>query len=656
MRMVALGAALAAAGSLAAADACPHWISVMPLNGDNLDWIVADAADLGNRTVVDGIAWSFPLNPEGDPVQDKAAVYAARLRAAAPALRGKSSVRQGVLLQSTMGHGGFPGQATPWQLAVKPTGEEVYRMCPLDGRFLDYLEKTCRTMSDCAPDFFMVDDDTRLVWGDVPGCFCPLHLTAAEKATGRAWTREEAVRAWRAGDAAFRAAWTRVQADSLRTFFRTIRANFRREIPGILCVVDTPAHMDLARELAEILAAPGQTPVIRGNGAPYHGYGQDMFHVAAARTLYARQREKLGDGVVLLHEADTCPQTQWACSAVRLYDHLVMLALDGVKGAKIWITRTGNNHEHHTGEAYRRILRENRGLMKWAADADFRQTGVVIPPGSPYATNFGDRYLALTGFPYRFGRASDGEVTALTEESLACLATNELETILSGRVILDGGAALALAKRGYADDLGVTAKKWTGPTVQVHGLEGGIRQHGVNRAALVDLTDRRPETLELTRLYNRPALAGELVHVAPGSLFFENARGGKVLVLAQGLPSQQAAYYEQQMLSETYKRQFARWFARLSGGVPGGVYYGCEGPVTCLSGTAGADGRVVVLNIMGGDDDCRPELVFEKMPSSVERLQGDGTWRSVPFAALPGGVCRLETEVRPQRPAIFRLR
>ena len=57
---------------------CPRWISVMPLNGDRHDELAHDCADLGNTTFVDGIAWCCPVNPEGDPVADPAAIYAAR--------------------------------------------------------------------------------------------------------------------------------------------------------------------------------------------------------------------------------------------------------------------------------------------------------------------------------------------------------------------------------------------------------------------------------------------------------------------------------------------------------------------------------------------------------------------------------------------------
>ena len=38
------------AACVAVAD-CPHWISVMPLNGGQLDELARDCADLGNTTI-----------------------------------------------------------------------------------------------------------------------------------------------------------------------------------------------------------------------------------------------------------------------------------------------------------------------------------------------------------------------------------------------------------------------------------------------------------------------------------------------------------------------------------------------------------------------------------------------------------------------------
>ena len=634
---------------------CPHWISVMPLNGGQLDELARDCADLGNTTFIDGIAWSCPVNPEGDPVADRAGLFADRFRVVAPKLKSLSSIRHGILLQATMGHGGFPGSVTPWQLAVKTDGTSVYRMCPMDERFLDYIARTCRTFSDLKPDFFMIDDDTRIIWGETPGCFCPLHLKAFAARTGRTWTREEVVKMLKSQkDPAAAAVWEDVKVESLKRFFRVIRENFSPEIPGMLCVVGSPYHLKHAKEFAQILAAPGQKPVIRGSGAPYHGAGKNLFHIIGTRCSYAAQLDLVGSDVVYMQESDTCPHTLWATSAARTLDHLVMLALEGCKGAKIWITRTANYHEKKSGEAYRKMFRENRGLMEWAAKVDFRQQGVVVPVCGPVGENFGDRYLALTGIPYRFGKARSGEVTALTADTLKRLKPAAIREILSGAVIADGSAALWLAQNGYADDTGVKAKVWNRKTIQVHEFEDGFHQLGMRTGGLMDLSEFAVGAKVLTKLLNRPRMGEKPVYEAPGSVLYENPRGGKVLTFAQSLPSQTPAYYEATLFSECYKAEIVRWLTRLGGGLPGGVYYLGPGPVTCEAGTAATDGNVFVLNMLDVDGDDAPEMMLETAPSRIERLQGDGSWKPVAFARLEGGAVRLASPVLPQRPAIFR--
>ena len=116
---------------------CPRWISVMPLAEDDVDGVASDAVAQGDETIVDGIAWITRLCPEGKPAADIAAQYAAAYRKIEPKVRSRSRMKQGVLLQSTMGHGGYPGEISGYQVAVKPDGTSVYRMCPLDSRFPD---------------------------------------------------------------------------------------------------------------------------------------------------------------------------------------------------------------------------------------------------------------------------------------------------------------------------------------------------------------------------------------------------------------------------------------------------------------------------------------------------------------------------------------
>ncbi len=644
------------AGACLAGMDIPRWLSVMPLHDDAVDELAADAAALGNDTFVDGIAWSCPVNPEGDPVTDRAGIYAGRYRKAASKLRDLSSVKQGVLLQSTVGHGGYPGSATPWQLAVKPDGSQVYRMCPMDERFLSYISAASRTFAKEKIDFFMIDDDTRFVWGGIPGCFCPLHLAEFSRRTGRDWSREEVVAMLKKGEDEKSAdAWETVKIDSLRRFFKTIREGFGDSIPGMLCVCWDESHKSYAREFAEILALPGQTPVIRGAGAPYHGFGKDLFHVVGTCSSYASQMDAVGRDVIYMQESDTCPHTLWATSAVRMMNHLVMLALEGCKGAKIWITRTGNYHEKKSGAAYRRIFKENKGLMQWVTEVELSRQGVVIPVCGPSCLNFADRYFALTGIPYRFGKARSDEVTALTRETLTLLPRDSISEILCGRVILDGPAAVWLTDNGFSKEIGVRAKPWNRGTIQIHEFGGGRRQSGMRRSGLADLTETAKGAKEISKLFNRPNLGSELVYAAPGSIFFKNDKGGMIIVLAQKIPEQMPAYYDATLFSESYKSAMIEWLKLLCGRTPGGVYYQGAGPVTCLSGIARNGENIVVLNALDIDGDMEPELHFDQIPASIERLRGDGKWETVRFEKTASGGYRLYSPVHAQRAAIFRM-
>ena len=160
----------------------------------------------------------------------------------------------------------------------------------------------------------------------------------------------------------------------------------------------------------------------------------------------------------------------------------------------------------------------------------------------------------------------------------------------------------------------------------------------------------------VSRLLNRPNLAAEPVFEAPGSVLFTNEKGGKVLTLALPLPVQEPSYYNATMLSEDYKAEMIEWLKKLSGRIPGGVCYLGVGPVTCLSGRTTEGENIVVLNAIDLDGDETPELRFEKIPSAVERLQGDGTWEKVGFEKTGEGTVRIHSRVYVQQAAIFRYR
>lgn len=636
---------------------CPHWISVMGVPADTTEDFVADAISLGEETVLNGIACSFAVHPEGNPVSDKAAVYAKQFAAVKPQIKKGSAVRVGVLMQATMGHGGEPGSRTPWQLAVHSDGNVTYRFCPLDPRFLDYIAKTSRTFSDAKPDFFMVDDDTRLVWKH-PGCFCPLHLAEFAKRTGRAWTREEVVAKLEAGDADVTRRWLDLKAESLARFFGTIRASYDPSIPGILCIVGSPAHLVRAREFAQILAAPGQIPALRGSGAPYHG--NLLEGIVWDRSGYAAQLTRIGTDVVYLQEADTCPHTRWATSSTRLVNHMVMLALEGVKGAKVWITRNEPN-EGLSRAAYRRAFRENRGLMEWAAAADFRQAGFVIPAAALVRDNsrdfdWGYCYFSRIGLPYRIGKAKTGEAVALSGRTVDALTDGELGEMLSGPVLLDGTAAIRLTARGFAADIGVEAKPWSGKTIQRQEFaDGKVIRRGLLPGS-ADLSSLRAGAVVRSRLFNRPRLGADFDFVAPGSVRFDNPRGGRVFVVAHALTEQRPYYSRSTMYSETFRDEILTAGRELCGSIPGGVAYLGDEPMMLEAGETTADGHVFVMDNLELDADDAPKVALDGRPSAIERLQPNGTWAPVRFSETEKNVCTLETVVRTQIPAIFRWR
>ena len=224
-------------------------------------------------------------------------------------------------------------------------------------------------------------------------------------------------------------------------------------------------------------------------------------------------------------------------------------------------------------------------------------------------------------------------------------------------VIADASAALWLSSHGRSADIGVDAKPWRLNTIQVHEFAGGHRQAGMRVSeAMADLTSAQKGAKVLSRLYNRPAIDAEPVYVAPGAMEFTNARGGKVVTLAQPLPPAVPISYAQTMLSESYKDWIVGLLRDLGGSMPGGVYYLGDGPATCLSGVTDKGERIVVLNLLDLDGDDAPEFVFDSRPASIERLRGDGTWEQVEFAQGDGAALKLKTVVKTQMPAIFRIK
>ena len=644
------------------ANCAPRWVNVTPVPEDVSDEFVADLAELAKSTVVDSVAYCCTLVPEGNPPTDKAAIYAKRIRALRERLRAISPIRQGVLFQATMGHGWKPNSTTPWQKVIggkwgAPPDNPLYKFCPLGSEFLAYIAQAAKTLAAEKPDFFMVDDDVRLITG-VDGCYCPRHLAEFARRTGKVRTREEVMADCR-DDPALAAEWDRLRYDSIALLLKTIRDQFPPKVSGMFCCCTHDAHH--AGRLARILAAPGQRPSVRLNNSWYCNHS--MIEMPRILSLTAREIADIGEGVDILDEIDTCPQNRYSTSATRMIDHAVMATFEGCVGGKMWITRLSNAHETRSGAYYRTLLKRQKGFLETVSALGVARTGVVIPlpenrplgwPISYSPVDWGSSFFGYMGIPYRTARPAKGDVVALSAFDLRYFSDAELTNLLSGAVLLDGAAAIGLTKRGFGGLIGVEAKDWTGATISAEDFGDESLKGTILEAA--DLTKRAAGAEELSRyLHASSGLASADEYLAPGSVRFRNARGGTVVTVAAKLVQRPDDLRNFWYFNETRKRQMIKVVRLLAGGrLPGGLLYAGDAPAVCLNGIARDGSRVFVIDGIGADTIERPEMVFEDgVPQSVERLDDAGVWRPVGFRVERGEV-RLDSPVESFRPGVFR--
>ena len=631
----------------------PHWINVAPLLPDHAEEIAADQRWLVENTPIDSVAFTCTLVPEGDPAFDKAAVLASRFRRQKALLAG-SGVRCGLLLQATMGHGWVPDSRTPFQRTVREDGSEPYTFCPLGEEFLAYIRGQIATLAAEHPDFFMLDDDTRLITGR-NGCYCPLHIAEMERLTGRAFTRETLAAAVH-GEPETARIYNGLLRDSILVLARAIRAELGKVNPATQCSFCCCARdVHHAADIARALAAPGQELVVRLNNGRY--LSETLRDVPAWLRRTAAQVAVLKDDATILAEPDTCPQNRYSTSASVLHQHLSMSLLEGCGGAKFWITRMGG-YEPASGLAYRRILSENSGFYQSLASLSPHWGGVRVPlvtepdyslPPRPLGLDWGSAVLGRFGIPYA-NSADEAAVTVLSEDATR-LSDEELRAILARNAVLDGRAALILTARGFGDLCGVEAAEWSGPVASFETLEDGSRINSKINAVL--LRSLSPAAKVQSRLWHRSAaLADDADEVAPGSVFFANELGGRVFTFAAKLPDHMGLDVFD-VYNERRKRQFIEAFRLVLGA--DFAYYPGDAEVLFRDGITDNGERILAFLSTTLDPIDEILLHMPDIPHSAERLMPDGTWSPVAFHAEGNCEVTFETAAKTFHVVVLRL-
>ncbi len=529
-----------------------RFINIVGILSIGAECMAKEARRVREVTGVDEVALSLTLHPEGIPSIRKAEFYTELFRQYRKALEG-SGVKAGILLQSLIGHGwpGAPVSPEPWQHTVNIAGETTLRMCPLDPGFREYVRQTVRMLARERPYAFLVDDDIRLINGVHLECFCPRHLTRFNELSGKNFSADElreAVRNARPGDPLL-ACFEMVRRRSLLEFADLIRGAIDAVDPSIPCGFCTASwESPIAGAFAKRLAG-GNRPYLRINNALYLERSAKDFPEKMSYTQMLRKfHEEIPD---LLDEADTFPQYRYSKSALSMHAHITGAILNGLNGAKLWLTNT-RWHDPETAREYEQILARHRNFYPELARTmrEVRLQGPIVPlmPGEGnwhplklnsffYETDWNGSLLGQFGIPARWEKLPVKGVRMLAgEDSIAFFSDDELRELLSGPLLLDGTAARAVAARGFAKELGVTPETREYRFSCEENCLTGEPVTFMNDFISPFLAVNSEKTVMISKLMTTPFRGSpEASFVAPGVTLFKNALGGTVAVFARHL-------------------------------------------------------------------------------------------------------------------------
>lgn len=645
--------------------------SIISLNHTgNVDEVCQDIKEQYEKGVSSCALFMFTLVPEGDPLIDKAEIQCKKYDLFRDKLA-SVGIKCGALVQCTMGHG-YPlnSPSTLNTITNLNNGQKCNVICPSDQRFREYLRKQFQIIASHKPEHIMVDDDFRLIIRPGKGCACESHLDAFEKKAGVRKTREE-LWAHAIGtteeDAKYRNIFVETQLESLVECAKYMREGIDAvdpSIPGSFCCVGPCC--EAATEIATILAGKGNPVQVRVNNGRYTPQGPKQFSntfMRAAVQIAVLNAQGHVDN--FLAETDTCPQNRYSTGAMSLHTHFVGTILEGVSGAKHWITRTTNFEQPVAGRKYREVLGKHTKFyeklseivptLKWRGS---RVPISSIPDYTFTAASYGARasisgwgmcVLERLGLPFYFAEKTsdiaflDGEMDMLyTDESV--------KDILSKTLVLDGGCAERLCKRGFSEYLGVEVTPWCGKniTAEYYPIEGtrSTKQTNAREIRVLD------ESVIADTFCCHTVDGVNFETLFPASTIYKNKLGGTVIVFCGDARTEFHYTTAFGMLNNTRKNQLIRLLKQY-GDLP---LYVPDDDEVYLRVADMQDGSLFCgyFNIsLDPIDNIR--LVCEKLPRSVEYLDCDGEFKSCDYT-VNGNEIILEKAAHVLTPVILKLK
>ena len=620
--------------------------SITPLDEAHVEEICADVKKQCEMGTASMALFCVMLVPEGDPLIPKAeqqcAVYdkfKTRLDA--------EGIKSGILVQCTMGHGYALSRPSALTKVRNLTdGKEAHVICPYDENFREYMRHSFSVIASHNPDHIMLDDDFRLIIREGKGCACDMHLDAFYKKTGVRKTREEIAKhvfGTTEEDAKMRDAFVETQLEALAECAKYMREGIdsvNPDIGGSFCCVGPCC--EAATQIATIMAGKNNPVILRINNGNYHPVGNKKFSNSFMRAAVQMAVLK-GQGKVdnFLAETDTCPQNRYSTSAMSLHAHFVGTILEGVSGAKHWITRMAN-FEPMSGKKYREVLGKHKNFYEKISSLvpALKWRGACIPlsdkpdycfKNSCSVSGWASCVLERLGIPMYF--SSDNQpVTYLDGDMPDLFDDNKINAMLKGTLFLDGGAALKLCERGFAQKLGVEVRKNTGKFVSGEVFADDMKTRVNRQTNAREIKPLSDNVKALTYSFNvSNGVDREILF--PASTLYKNELGGTVIVFGGDALTEFHYTTAFGFLNETRKEQLVSLLKEY-GDLP--VYTPDDDEIYIKAADMPDGSLFCALFNVSLDPVENIRLVLEKEPSKIYSLDLDGEFKEVSFKAENG--------------------
>ncbi len=621
-----------------------NFISIAPFFPHDIDYTVKESRHAVEASGVHKNAYSMTMQPDGTDVMAKPKICAKAFRELKERLK-NDDIECGILIQSTIGHG-WAGAVTcerGWAEIININNTTLHRLCMLDPNVRAYTRDMIKMLAAEKPAFFLVDDDLRSInnSSNGPECFCDLHMAEFNKRAGKNYTREELIQKiktapWNDPDVQL---FEQIRRETVLGFAKLIRDAIDEVDPSIKCgYCSGGGEYLLAGEIARTLAGKNESFLRINNAAYMEMWGpvnyyyncmyQTAFKVAAAGKLNS-----------FLDESDIYPHNAWSKSAISMHAHITGGILNGVSGGKLWISDLSNKCDIDIAR-HRAILREHMGFyntllnevdqIKWlGTNAVLCDPAFHFHPGKALRPLLYDNWSATIleplGLPAHYGKIDPNAVNTMTADTVDALSDDDLKLVLSGKALVDGGAALKLAERGFAKYLGVDPKAESFKT-EGETLIGTPYKCPLQKTGCPYLTNLNPKAVPLSEVRTSPyRYAATTEYVMPGAVYFENELGGKVITTAlsvHSVPTDFIGHHRKAWAVALVKKLDPAALPLYANALQH-VYFRCgERP----------DGNLLAGFYNLSFDPLADISLTSLYPiKKVELLQGDGSWKEVSF-------------------------